>query len=118
LEGQRKRTLLVLFFRRLLSVFLLLRQGECDTLKLALVLKDKRKDKFTQQEEAKALLKKCGLDHLIGIEKNRDLVPVLDRGKVLMFAKQQNKNLFKPGIKTLRKTPAKAQPFLLLVTEI
>jgi ATP-dependent exoDNAse (exonuclease V) alpha subunit len=42
-----------------------------DTLKLALVLKDKRKDKIAQQERAKAILKECGLDHLIGIEKQR-----------------------------------------------
>jgi Ti-type conjugative transfer relaxase TraA len=44
-----------------------------DTLKLALVFKDNRKDKFSPQEEGKeratALLKNCGLDHLIGVEK-------------------------------------------------
>ncbi len=42
-----------------------------DTLKLALVFKDPRKDKFVQQEDAKAVLKECGLDHLIGIEKKQ-----------------------------------------------
>ncbi len=42
-----------------------------DILKLALIFKDNRKDKFAQQERAKAILKECGLDHIIGIEKQR-----------------------------------------------
>ncbi|MBP9691771.1 MAG: AAA family ATPase [Alphaproteobacteria bacterium] len=42
-----------------------------DTLKLALVFKDNGKDKFAQQEEAKAALKECGLEHLIGQEKKK-----------------------------------------------
>ncbi|OJW49632.1 MAG: hypothetical protein BGO67_03760 [Alphaproteobacteria bacterium 41-28] len=44
-----------------------------DTLQLALIFKDNKKDKFAQQEEAKTILKECGLDHLIGQEKKRDL---------------------------------------------
>ena len=42
-----------------------------DTLPLALVFKDKGKDKFAQQEEAKVVLKECGLNHLIGQTKKR-----------------------------------------------
>src|SRR3990167_8842254 len=48
-----------------------LKARNVDTLKFALVFKDNKKDKVTQQEEAKTILKQCGLDHLIGVEKRR-----------------------------------------------
>lgn len=44
-----------------------------DPLKMAMLFVDKKQEKNIQHEEAKNILKSCKLDHLIGVEKPRNL---------------------------------------------
>jgi Ti-type conjugative transfer relaxase TraA len=44
-----------------------------DPLKMAVLFVDKKQEKALQHEEAKNILKSCKLDHLIGVEKPRNL---------------------------------------------
>jgi Ti-type conjugative transfer relaxase TraA len=44
-----------------------------DPLKMAMLFVDRKQEKNIQQEEAKNILKNCKLDHLIGVEKPRNL---------------------------------------------
>ncbi len=82
----------------------ILERRSLDTFKMAMLLGDRKKEKTTQHAEAKALLKKQGLDHLIGVEKQR--------GQGVDVRQETKEALIKEWHRTFKKAPEKSSLML------
>lgn len=80
-----------------------------DTLQIALVFKDPQQDKFVQQEEAKTILKECGLDHLIGQTKERGL---RSAGQTVDIRQTAKEELIREWHTTFKENPEKSTAIL------
>ncbi|MBX9620510.1 MAG: AAA family ATPase, partial [Alphaproteobacteria bacterium] len=82
----------------------ILEERAVDPLKIALLFKDKRDTPLIQHQKARETLKKCGLDHLIGVEKQR--------GQGVEVRQEAKEALIKEWHRTFKKTPEKSSLIL------
>ncbi len=82
----------------------ILEERAVDTLKIALLFKDKRDAPDIQHQKARETLKSCGLDHLIDVEKQR--------GQGVDVRQETKEALIKEWHRTFKKAPEKSSLIL------
>jgi Ti-type conjugative transfer relaxase TraA len=82
----------------------ILEERAVDPLKIALLFKDKRDTPLIQHQKARETLKKCGLDHLIGVEKQR--------GQGVEVRQEAKEALIKEWHRIFKKAPEKSSLIL------